>query len=133
MTYDEIHPAMRNAIGAFDVLRRLGFPSEQIHWHQNAGEPPGLEPVGMMFVVLQSPEGEFAIRVGVVDVPYAEWRETWKRVAQALLDQQIPPEDFDRMLQESESFKRSTALALAIEQKGIPVPLLRAAKAGAAS
>jgi hypothetical protein len=55
MTRDEIHPAMRQALGAFEVLRRFGFNSADIYFHQNADDTPGgPEPHGMMFVVLDT-------------------------------------------------------------------------------
>ena len=89
MTYDEIHPAMREALGAFEVLRRFGFKSEDIFFHQNADEPPGPEPFGMMFVVLKTRGKSFSIRVGVVDLPYAAWADGWKAVATAALEERI--------------------------------------------
>ena len=68
MKYDDIPEPMRNALATYEMLRRLGFSSDDIHWHQNAAEPPGSdEPRGMMFVVLQTQGKRFAMRVGIVD------------------------------------------------------------------
>ena len=120
MTYDEIHPAMREAIGAFEMLRRFGFKSDDIYFHQNADEPPGPEPKGMMFVVLKTQGKSFSIRVGVVDLPYAAWVDAWKAVAQAGLDKRI--EEADRVVEESEAFQNKVRMMMAIQAKGIRVP-----------
>jgi|HubBroStandDraft_2_1064218.scaffolds.fasta_scaffold01263_8 hypothetical protein len=122
MTYDEIHPAMRAAIGTFETLRRFGFESDDIFFHQNADESPGgLEPRGMMFVVLMTQGKQFSIRVGVVDVPYETWKTSWEAVATAASEKQI--EEVDRMLYESEAFREKVGLMVAIQAKGIRIPV----------
>jgi hypothetical protein len=123
MTYDEIHPAMCEALGAFEMLRRFGFASADIFFHQNAAEPPGgPEPRGMMFVVLQTQGKEFSIRVGVVDTTYEAWRSAWGAVATAAAEKQI--EAADRIVTESEAFRLKIPLMLAIQAKGIRVPAM---------
>lgn len=47
MTYNEIHPVMRTALGTFEMLRHFGFESKDIYFHQNTNEPTNpLEPRG---------------------------------------------------------------------------------------
>jgi hypothetical protein len=121
MTYDEIHPVMRAALGAFEVLRRFGFASDDIFFHQNTDDEPGPEPRGMMFVVLRTQGKDFTIRVGVVDLPYAEWAESWKKVATAAAEQRI--EEADRIVEESEAFQDKVRLMMAIQRKCIRVPV----------
>jgi hypothetical protein len=121
MTYDEIHPAMRGALGAFEMLRRFGFKSDDIFFHQNAGDPPGPEPKGMMFVVLRTQGKSFAIRVGVVELTYAAWVDAWKAVATAALEKRI--EEIDRIVEESEAFQVKVRMMMAIQAKGIRVPV----------
>ena len=121
MTYDEIHPAMRGAIGAFEMLRRFGFKSDDIFFHQNADDPPGPEPKGMMFVVLKTQGKTFSIRVGVVDMAYAAWADAWKAVATAALEKRIA--EYDRVVEESEAFQSKVRLMMAIQAKGIRVPV----------
>lgn len=121
MTRDEIHPAMREAIGAFTMLRRFGFKSDDIFFHQNMDEEPGPEPRGMMFVVLKTQDKSFSIRVGVVDLPYAGWAAAWKVVATALLEGRV--DSTDRIVDESEAFRDKVRLMMAIQGKGIRVPV----------
>jgi hypothetical protein len=124
MTYDEIHPAMREALGAFEMLRRFGFASADIFFHQNAAEPPGgPEPRGMMFVVLQTQGKEFSIRVGVVDTSYEAWRSAWGAVATAARDRRV--EEVDRIVNESEASIHKVRLMMAIQEKGIRVPVMQ--------
>jgi hypothetical protein len=124
MTYDEIHPAMRQAIGAFETLRRFGFVSDDIFFHQNAAEPPGgPEPRGMMFVVLMTQGKQFSIRVGVVDVPYEAWKSAWEAVATAARDRHV--EEVDRIVNESEASIHKVRLMMAIQAKGIRVPVMQ--------
>jgi hypothetical protein len=123
MTYDEIHPAMREALGAFEMLRRFGFASADIFFHQNAAEPPGgPEPRGMMFVVLQTQGKEFSARVGAVDMPYEVWKSTWEAVVTAANENRV--EEVDRIVTESEAFRLKIPLMLAIQAKGIRVPAM---------
>jgi hypothetical protein len=121
MTYDEIHPAMREALGAFEMLRRFGFKSDDIFFHQNADDLQGPEPKGMMFVVLKTKGKDFTIRVGVVDSTYEAWADAWKAVATAALEKRIP--EADRIVEESEAFRYKVQLMMAIQNKGIVVPL----------
>lgn len=120
MTRDEIHPAMREAIGTFTVLRQFGFKSEDIFFHQNE-HPGGPEPVGMMFVVLRTQGKEFSIRVGVVDMAHDAWRESWTAVATAAAEGRV--EDADRMVAESEARACLVQLMVAIQAKGIRIPV----------
>ena len=121
MTYDEIHPAMREALGAFETLRRFGFESDDIFFHQNGNERPGPEPRGMMFVVLMTQSKQFSIRVGVVDVSYETWKSSWEAVATAASEKRI--EEVDRIVNESEAFREKVRLMVALQAKGIRVPV----------
>lgn len=127
MTYDEIDPAMRQAIGAFEVLRRFGFRSEDIFFHQNdeaeSRASGGREPPRMMFVVLKVKGKDFTIRVGVVDLPYEAWAKRWTEVATAARDRTIPPEELDRIVDESYARRIMVQLMMAIQDKGIHVPV----------
>ena len=121
MTYDEIHPVMRAALGTFEVLRRFGFKSDTIFFHQNKTASPH-EPARMMFVVLKTQKKEFNISVGIVDLPYEAWAASWKAVAEAARDKHI--EEADRIVEESEAFQHKVQLLLAIQNKGIRVPVM---------
>jgi hypothetical protein len=122
MTYDEIHPAMREALGAFEMLRRFGFASADIFFHQNAAEPPGgPEPRGMMFVILKTQGNDFSIRVGIVDMSYEAWKGAWEAVATAASEKRV--EEADRIVTESEAFRLKVPLMMAIQAKGIRVPV----------
>jgi len=120
MTRDEIHPAMREALGTFALFRALGFRSDDIFFHQNADEPPGPEPRGMMFAVLKVQGKHFSISVGVVDTTYDAWIETWTTVATAARDGQVV--DLGRIIEESLAFKVKVQIMMAIENKGIRIP-----------
>jgi hypothetical protein len=119
VTYNEIHPVLRAALGAFEMLRRFGFTSDDIFFTRNeTAYPP--EPARMMFVVLKTQKKEFTIRVGVVDLPQEEWTIAWRAVAEAALERRI--EEVDRIVEESEAFQRKAGLVMAIQAKGIRVP-----------
>ena len=120
MTYDEIHPAMRAALGTFEVLRRLGFKSDDIFFTRNKTASPH-EPAGMMYVVLKTQKKEFNVRVGVVDMPHEEWVRSWTAVAEAARDKRI--EEVDRIVEGSEAFQDKIHLIRAIQSKGIRIPV----------
>lgn len=123
MTYAEIHPAMRAALGTFEVLRRFGFEPDVIFFHQNTTATP-YEPAGMMFVVLRTQKKEFTIRVGVVELPYDEWTVAWKAVVEAIVERRIEEADVDRIVEESEAFRHKVQLMMAIQARGIRVPVM---------
>lgn len=123
MNYSDIPRPMREALGAFEMLRRFGFPSADIFWHQNeSADPGGREPAGMMFVVLRTQGKDFTLRTGVVPTSYDEWCKSWQAVMQALLAGEIAQEERNRMLEESEAYQRWRDLARAIRAKGIRLP-----------
>lgn len=117
MKYREIPPPMRNALGTFEMLRRMGFAAEEIRWHLGEGQ--------MMFVVLQTQGQTFAIRVGVLD-GYSDERfeAEWTKIAAALVSGAISDGDYSRMFAECEAYTQTGDLALALDAKGIRIPQL---------
>jgi len=115
MKYVDIPEPMRNALGTHEMLRRLGFASDDIYWDMRVD--------GMMQIVLKTQGKQFVIDVGVLpDMTYEQWQERWKVVMAALLAKQISAADYARLLSECESYRFTSELAQAIARKGIRIP-----------
>lgn len=122
MTYDEIHPTLRGAIGVFEGLRKVGFESDDIFVEVSGS--PGL-PAGelMVFVTLKTQGKEFLVGVG-------RWREEktddlqqqWRALCAAMNGRDVPRADMDRIWQESLVFSDMVGFTLAIVNKGIEIP-----------
>ena len=123
MKYADVPKPMREAIGTFEMLRRLGFESNDIFFYHNGDEPEGgSEPKNMMFVCLKTQGREFFIRVGVVDLPYRDWAHTWQAVAMAVRSGTLPKADAERMVSECDAFLQTKSMVRAMLAKGITVP-----------
>ncbi len=70
MTYDEIPPAFRVALGAHEAYRRFGFPSEFI----------GLRKDHMVIYVVRDQGLEFVFECGTMNVKHAVFERRWKEM-----------------------------------------------------
>lgn len=113
--YDQIHPAIRQAIGCHEGFRKLGFVSDDLFVHFN--------PDNSMLVVLKTQGKDFSVTVGWVEgVSHDEWQELWASAAEAVRDQRVTQKDMDRIWQESLPFNNAHGFLMAIMSKGIRVP-----------
>lgn len=127
MTYDEIHPTLRGAVGVFEGLRKAGFESDDI-FVQVAGSP-GL-PAGelMVFVALKTQGKEFLVSVGRwLEAKTDDLQQQWLALCAAMNGRDVPDADMDRIWQESIVFGDMVGFTLAIMNKGIEIPNLGAA------
>jgi hypothetical protein len=129
MTYDEIHPTLRGAVGVFEGLRKAGFESDDI-FVEVAGSP-GL-PAGelMVFVTLKTQGKEFLVGVGKwLAAKTDELQQQWRALCAAMNGRDVPQADMDRIWQESIVYGDMVGFTLAIMNKGIEIPNLGAAPA----
>src|SRR3972149_3229058 len=100
MKHSDIEPAFREALGAFEALRKLGFLSDDIFFGVG-GEMPGL---GWQFVVrLITQDKEFVVIAGFVDDEPEKIKERWMKIAENL--KAIPQDVMNRVWQESMAFR----------------------------
>jgi hypothetical protein len=116
MKYTEIPEPMRNALGTFEMLRRLGFESKDIYWD--------MQPDTMMQVVLRTQGKQFAIDVGFLHMTKAKFKTKWTAVMDALTAGQIPENDYWRLFQECEAYRLTDDMVEAMKRKGIRVPMM---------
>lgn len=113
MSYEEIPSPMRNAIGVFEMLRRFGFPSEDIYFHVREDK--------MFFVILQTQGKIFRIDTGIIkEGTRDEAEDKWRQVTGSM--RRINKDDLDRILAESPAYQRSMDFARVLEMKGIRIP-----------
>lgn len=116
MQYDEIPRAMRNALGTFEMLRRMGFAPDDIFFDMREEDK-------MMAVVLKTQSKEFVVLVGILDgMAYEQFKEQWVRVVNALNAHEISDDDLSRTLVESEAYCFTHSLTTALMRKGIRIP-----------
>ena len=122
MTYDEIHPTLRVAIGTFEGFRKVGFAADDIF--VEAAQNPYVGPEQLMvFTLLRTQGKEFRVDAGAWDkdkVP--ELERQWVALCEAMNARQVPQDDMDRIWQESPAYQRKVEFVTAILRKGIAIP-----------
>jgi hypothetical protein len=112
MTYDDIHPTFRNALGVHEVFRRVGFTPEDIFVHRN--------PDGEMHVAVVQGEKRFAVTVGFVPHETEEaWADDWNALTYAVIEKRVSERDFRRCLEECGLLGASVPFLMAMRAKGI--------------
>ncbi len=117
MKKQDIHPTFQEALGAHEAFRRLGFPSAQIFVHLNSN--------GEMLVILDTPEGSFAVRTGMVNMPKEEWVLQWGVLAEAVRDGSVSEEDLQSIWRSCLPYRHSEKFVAGILDKGIRIPKLQ--------
>lgn len=116
MTYDEINPAFREAIGVFEGLRKLGFQSKDIYYFVG-----GKEDDKWQFVVkLLVNQKQFLAITGLVEGEPTDIREKWRNIIQNF--DEISQGDLDKIWQECRVFNNAAAFVLSILNCGIIIP-----------
>jgi hypothetical protein len=118
VTYDEIHPVIRAAIGAHEGFRKLGFSSDNLFCELAAtpGAPAGQ--VGV-FMTLQSRGKAFRVGVGywaANDEPGA--RAAWTSAVTAVNAHEVSEADLDRIWAESYPCRDKVGFVTALLDKG---------------
>lgn len=109
MTYDEINPCFREMLGAFQVLRKLGFTPDEIKAARN--------PNGDLFIVLEAQDKQFAITCGKTDMTEDVFRREWIRTATAW-NTDMQQDDRTRIYSESHAFRHRMHLLITLSKKG---------------
>lgn len=117
MRKSEIHPAIRECMGAFEAFRRLGFKSDDIF--------AAVDTYGRAYSILRTQGKEFTATVGMFDGRAQEFVRGWEEAAAATNKGEISPDDLQSIYQESFVLQNSVGLLLALEKKGIALPVNR--------
>jgi hypothetical protein len=83
-----------------------------------------------VFLVLRTHGQEFSVACGAVDKDGPSSNE-WTLVAAAVASGLVPMSDLDRIWKESRVRKQTIPLILALQGRGIPLPVAEAAKKAA--
>ena len=118
MKYEDISPAMREFMGYYEALRRLGFPSGSIYCLINMSASAGALAV---FTHLEYAGREFNVECGPIDSKEQALTE-YKIICDAHAADSISLEDQKRIWTESLAYKQAGALAVALLLKGIELP-----------
>lgn len=116
MKYADISPTMRNFLGGFEVLRALGFQSDDIFF-LIAGSAQTYQLAA--FCVLKTQGKEFSIECGPINSQASAAAE-YKKVAEALSKKEV--ENLEQIVFESEAYVKKVELIMAIGSKGIRIP-----------
>jgi hypothetical protein len=108
----------KEAVGTFEVLRKLGFPSEAIFFGV-ADPSPG---VVQVFVALKFREKEFTITLGTVPGTPEEVKATWMDLATQIVNGAVPQSDLNQVWQNCLVRRHSTDFLLALTNKGLIPP-----------
>ena len=117
MRYEDMHPAMRKALGFHEALRRLGFVPDHIRLYLSEGVLYSAVFSGGRYVLMAA--GEF--QGSEQDVA-----DTWGRVAEAVRDSSLPDEDMYRCLHEAVPEGRELDFAASLSRAGARIPGKRA-------
>ena len=120
MSYDDVTPPLREFLGTYEVLRRLGFVPGDIFFQiakcaQHGGKLS-------VFCTLKTQGKEFAIECGFVATTEDEACREYQDVTQRLIAGEVPEDDHQRMFYECEAFALKVDLIMAILKKGIRLP-----------
>jgi hypothetical protein len=111
MTCDEIHPALREALGIHEGLRRLGYPAGDIFVGLNDR---------LVLVILKANGKDFTCEAGIMDgVTNEEFASAWAAAVTTWNDGSLPTGDMERIFKNSIAGSQSVTFLLALVQKGI--------------
>jgi len=113
MTYEEIHPALRECLGYFEAFRRLGFPPDDIYFFLHRG---------VAYAKLMTQGREFTCSAGLMDCSSEDFMSEWTRVGNAFNAREIPDPDMRRICSECQAFSNSVVFMTSLTVKGIVLP-----------
>lgn len=114
MKLETVHPTLREAIALHEVLRRLGFPADDIF--------VALNPDSTMLIILRTQKKEVAIIAGSVPYEGEEFSVMWTDFVNAIADGQVEEEELYQNYKNSLALKLSEQLCLGLIRKGIKLP-----------
>jgi hypothetical protein len=128
MTYDDMPPVMRAAIGAHTAFRRIGFSSDVI-FIELAKTPNAPEGHVGVFVTLKrpsptNPKKTIDYRIAVGFWPknkkkQQQFMKEWRAIALAVNNGLVSENDLERCWQESEARHHSTEFVLGLVMRGM--------------
>lgn len=118
MKFEDISPAMREFMGYFEALRRLGFPAESIYCLVNTSTVTNKLAV---FAHLEYNSKEFNVECGPIDDAQQALAE-YKTICNAFAADSIPIDVQRRLWEESQAYKLAGPLAVSLLLKGIELP-----------
>lgn len=110
---DRFPAPLKEALATHELLRRLGFSSDQIFMHRN---PPPLEDI---VVVLKHQGKQCAITLGKLVGP---WEEDWSRLVELYNTHVITEAEFQAWYDQSWVRMHAPEILLVLGQKGITPP-----------
>jgi hypothetical protein len=110
--------AYREALAAFEALRKLGFSPEDIFFLTSGAD----EETKHISVVLLTQGKEFVITTGTIRGSVEEIEKTWKELAGLLASGKIPKNQLDTSWRKSMAHTHAYEFMLAILKKGIQLP-----------
>ncbi len=120
----ELDKGYREALGAFEGFRKLGFSSDDIYFTVG-GQAPASHPEGpgrQVVIVLKAQGKRFNIVVGFVADDADSIERTWVEFATAVNDGQVSQEHLDRLWQESMIHNDAAGFLIALVGKGFTLP-----------
>ena len=123
MKYKEIHPTLRAYFGSWQVLRLMGFESDDLYCVVERSVQ--LRGAYSCFVQLQTQDLEFTIECGPVGADPNGFLAEYTRVAKLINERAISREVLDRILFECEAFQKKVDLIMSLEAKGFRIPKLK--------
>ena len=122
MTYAEIHPSLRQAIGNFEGFRKLGFAPDDLYVIL-AASPLLPESQLMVFMALRLEDREFSIECGPWEKSEDQaFPERWIALCEAWNAGQVSQDDMDRIWHESAAHLRAVEMGMGLIAKGFQIP-----------
>ena len=118
MKYEDISPAMREFIGYYEALRRLGFPAGSIY----CVVMPKPDKTFLVFAHLEHAGRAFNVECGTTAVDKDAIVLEYKAICDAFKNNTLSEETDRRLWLESRAYKQAGALAVALLLKGIEIP-----------
>ena len=114
----KLHVAYREALAAFEGLRKLGFRSDDIYFSVGAQLSEGWQ----VAIVLLTQDKRFNIVTGLVDDDPSRIQDTWMRVATAISEGRVKQSRLNRIWRESMVYGSRQDFVASLLAKGFTLP-----------
>ena len=124
MRYEDISPSMRTFIGSYEMMRRLGFPADNLYCQ--IARSARRNGVLSHFLMLRTTGKDFTIECGPVTSETPD--EEYTIVLERIRNHELSDNDYFRIFQECDAYRDTYGLIESLRSRGIEVPILQPSK-----
>jgi hypothetical protein len=122
VTYDDIHPTLRQLVGTREGFRKMGYAAEDLYVELGRNPFVGADEL-MAFTTLMTHGKIFRVDAGPWPMnDEAGFAMQWRAACEALNSGQVSDDDLDRIWKESAVYKNKVDFVMALSLKGFIPP-----------